>query len=197
MTLTMLRLSDQKLTDALNAGAVGVIPTDTIYGLACRAANKKAVARIYSLKSRERKPGTLIASSTDQLVDLGVPARYLKAVAHYWPGSISIILPVTPELNYIDSGLGLAIRIPSDESLVNLLEKTGPLLTSSANHPGKPPANVVEEAEKYFGDRVDFYVDGGDLSGRPPSTIIKVVDDEVVVIRQGAVKINELGEIEK
>jgi L-threonylcarbamoyladenylate synthase len=87
------------------------------------------------------------------------------------------------------------VRVVAWPPLKSLLEKTGPLLTTSANQPGKPPATTIQEAEAYFGGSVDFYVDGGDLSGRPPSTIIRVVDDEVEVIRQGAVKLNELGEI--
>jgi tRNA A37 threonylcarbamoyladenosine synthetase subunit TsaC/SUA5/YrdC len=77
-----------------------------------------------------------------------------------------------------------------------LLQQTGPLLTTSANHPGKTPAHTIEEAETYFGDKVDFYVNGGDLSGREASTVMRVVDDMVEVLREGSIKINEAGEIE-
>jgi len=62
--------------------------------------------------------------------------------------------------------------------------------------PGESPANIVAEAQAYFGDAVDFYVDGGDLSGAAPSTIIRIVDDAVEVLREGAVKINDKGEVE-
>ena len=67
----------------------------------------------------------------------------------------------------------------------------------AANHPGEPPAVTVQDAKKYFSDTVDFYVDGGDLSGREPSTLIRMIDDAVDVIRQGAVKVKENGEIEQ
>jgi L-threonylcarbamoyladenylate synthase len=90
--------------------------------------------------------------------------------------------------------MSLAVRIPADKPLQKLLHQTGPLLTSSANHPGQPPANDIKAAEKYFGDEVDFYVDGGDLAGREPSTIIRIVDDAIEVLRQGAVKIEETKE---
>ncbi len=88
-----------------------------------------------------------------------------------------------------------AFRIPKAENFRTLLQKTGPLLTSSANLAGKAPSNTIQGAQDYFGDKIDFYVDGGDLSGRLPSTLIRVVDDAVEVLREGAVKINEAGEI--
>lgn len=176
-------------------GAIGVIPTDTTYGLVARAADAVAVKRLYAVKSRENKPGTIIAASLEQLESIGLKHRYLKAVEGFWPGALSVIIPCgNPELAYLHCGkMSLAVRIPSDKDLLKLLKISGPLLTSSANHPGEPPASTVTEAQKYFGQAVDFYADGGDLSGREPSTIIRIVDDAIEIIRQGAVKIDETG----
>lgn len=180
----------------MKSGSVGVIPTDTVYGVVACAADEASVRRLYAVKSRENKPGTVIAASITQLVALGIPRRYLKAVEQYWPGPVSVIVPSVPELKYLDAGKGtLAVRIPDDPSLIALLEQTGPLLTSSANQPGEAPATTVAEARGYFGDEVDFYIDGGDLRGCKPSTVIRVIDDAVEVVREGAVKINENGEI--
>lgn len=178
-------------------GAVGIIPTDTVYGVVARAADRDAVTRLYWLKHREHKPGTLIAADIDQLVRLGFKRRYLVAVERFWPGAVSVVIPCT-ELEYLHQGImSLAVRIPDDAALHELLLQTGPLLTSGANQPGEPPANTVEQAKKYFGNAVDFYEDGGDLTGRKSSTVIRIVDDAVEVLRQGAVKINEeTGEIE-
>jgi L-threonylcarbamoyladenylate synthase len=176
------------------SGAVGVVPTDTVYGLVARAEDHVAVTRLYSLKQRENKPGTLIAASVDQLVNLGLTRRYLKAVEQFWPDSLSVIIPCGQELAYLHQGkLSLAVRIPKDETLRTLLETTGPLLTSSANQPGKTPAATVSQAKTAFGGTVDFYVDGGDLSDRKPSTVIRIVDDAIEVIRPGAVTIDESG----
>ena len=170
--------------------SVGVIPTDTVYGLVASAHDAEAINRLYSLKSRNAKPGTVIAASIDQLSKLGLKHRYLQAVIDYWPGQISIIIPCGPELSYIHQGVNsIAVRVPADEQLVEFLEETGPLVTSSANHPNEPVAATIKEAQKYFGDKVEFYVDGGDLSDRQPSTIIRIVDDAVEVLREGAVKI--------
>ena len=183
---------DEALQKLQQSGAVGVIPTDTIYGVVARASDQAAVGRLYQLKHREHKPGTVIAADVEQLVNLGIKRRYLSAVERFWPGAVSVIIPCGSELDYLHQGLhGLALRIPADKQLNQLLMATGPLLTSSANDPGQPPANTVAEAIAYFGDKVDFYIDGGDLTGRPPSTILRIIDDAIEVIRQGAVAIDE------
>lgn len=177
----------------LKPGSAGIIPTDTVYGLAARASDSEAARRLYELKNRESKPGTLIAADIKQLEELGLKHRYLKAVEQFWPGAVSVVIPcANPELAYLHQGkMSLAVRIPDDKKLLELLRQTGPLLTSSANPPGKNPAATVAEAKAYFGDKIDFYEDGGDLSVREPSTVIRIVDDAVEVLRQGAVKIRE------
>ncbi len=174
------------------AGTVGVIPTDTVYGVVARAVDQEAVTRLYALKHREGKPGTIIAASLEQFEELGLKHRYLKAVEQYWPGPLSVVIPCGPALQYLHQGkLSLAVRIPDNKDIQALLEQTGPLLTSSANHPGEPTSTNVDQAKQYFGDEVDFYIDGGDLSANQPSTIIRIVDDAVQVLRQGAVHIKE------
>jgi L-threonylcarbamoyladenylate synthase len=161
-----------------------------VYGLVARAADKPAVDRLYMLKDRVAKPGTVIAANIDQLVGLGIPRRYLSAVSQFWPGAVSVIIACGPELAYLHLGKSsLAVRIPDTPALTRLLEQTGPLVTTSANHPDQPIAVTADQAWVYFGDKVDFYDDGGDLSGHQPSTIIRIIDDAIEVIRQGAVRI--------
>jgi L-threonylcarbamoyladenylate synthase len=189
-------LTDPTLIALLKNGAVGILPSDTVYGLVARAADEAAVERLYRLKNRNHKPGTLIAASIDQLVALGIKARYLKAVEQFWPGAVSVETP--HHITYLNMGTGRqGIRIPDYPELLDLLGEVGPLQTTSANQPGEPVATTVTEAQAYFGDTVDFYVDGGDLSGRPPSTIIQIVDDAIEIIREGAVKIDENGRVIK
>ena len=178
------------IAQLLQSGTVGVLPTDTVYGLVARASDAVAVERLYHLKHRENKPGTIIAASIEQLVALGIKKRYLTAVSQYWPGAVSVVVPCGPELAYLHQNKGsLAVRIPDVPALRQLLETTGPLATSSANLPAAPTANTMSEAQAYFGDEVDFYEDGGDLSQHQPSTVVRIVDDAVEVIRAGAVTI--------
>lgn len=185
-------IDTKKTIDYLNlSGSVAVLPTDTLYGIVARAIDKSAVAKLYDLKKREGKPGTIIAASIDQLESLGLKKRYLKAVEEYWPGPVSVVIPcANPELFYLHQGKNsLAVRIPDKKFLVDILNKTGPLLTSSANNPGEKPASRAAEARQIFGDKIKLYVDGGNLFGNQASTVIRIVDDEIEVLRQGAVKI--------
>lgn len=190
-------LHDDQLVTLLKSGKVGVVPTDTIYGLAAAAGDKQAVERLYALKDREQKPGTVIAASIEQLRELGLAADVLRKVEHLWPNPISIVLPAPESLDYLDQNVGsLAVRVPKDEVLQRLLERTGPLVTSSANHPGEPPANNLAEASGYFKDAVDFYVDGGDRSGRPASTVVRLnTDGSFKTLRPGALTIDEKGSL--
>lgn len=185
-------IKDPELLRALQAGAVGVLPTDTVYGLVTSATNVQATARLYALKHRERKPGTLIAASAAQLKALGLDEKQIGAVEAYWPGSLSIVIPAGVELSYLHQGIGsLAARVPADDDLYALLLQAGPLITSSANDPGQPPATNLHEAQEYFGEQVDFYVDGGDLFGRAPSTVVRIANGAIEILRQGAAHIDE------
>lgn len=176
----------------LQSGKVIVMPTDTVYGLAASVYQPDAVTKLYALKHRERKPGTIIAASVAQLAELGVALEYLDHVKQWWPNPLSVVVPAGEELLYIHQGLdSFPVRIPKDETMRTFLEQTGPLVTSSANQPGQPESTTISEAWAYFGDGVDFYIDGGDLSGRAPSTIIRVHPGGTIeVLRQGAVKIS-------
>lgn len=175
-----------ELIELIKEGAVGSIPTDTIYGIVASAKNEQAVSKLYNLKNRDKKPGTLIAASIEQVVELGVKRRYLTAVEQFWPGPVSVVIPTSGGLDYLDLGKkSLAIRIPASKELRKLLQNTGPLLTTSANPPGLAPANNVEKIETYFKDQLEFLVEGGDLTSRPPSAVIRIVDDAVEVLRPG------------
>lgn len=181
-----------KLAEHLHKqGEIAVIPTDTVYGVVARAADRKAVARLYTLKHREGKPGTLVAANINQLIAIGIERHHLITPGELWPGAVSVIIPCDQNLFYLHQGTNsLAVRIPDDSRLLKLLQRTGPLLTSSANQPGEPPATIITEAKAYFGDQVDWYEDAGFIN-RAPSTVIKIVDNTIQVMRLGAVKFDE------
>jgi len=191
-----MQLAD-KITTAQQAiaflqhGKIGVIPTDTVYGLAARAHDQVAVARLYAAKHREHKPGTVIAASVEQLIELGVDQTALEKVSHLWPNPLSAVLPASPATAYLHQDVpGIAVRVTADPQLRQLILATGPLLTSSANLPGQPESATIQQAWDYFGDTIDFYVDGGNLAGRLASTIIKVDETgNITVVRQGALSL--------
>lgn len=185
-------LSDPSLIELLCRGAIGVLPTDTVYGLVSSMAVPEAISRQYKVKDRPSHPGTMIASSIEQLLALGFRSTDIARASNYWPGPVSVVLDASNiDQSIKDDKTGLAVRIPDSMSLLSLLDKTGPLMTTSANHHNAPSAVTIEQAREYFGDSIDFYVDRGDLSDRPSSTIIGFdTSGQVVVYRQGAVEIN-------
>src|SRR5437764_16307 len=106
-------LADPALVDIVRGGGVGVLRTDTVYGLVGLAANREAAGRVIDTKGRKYKPGTLIAADTQQLLDLGIQPEHVKAAEQFWPGPVSVVLPTKPELEYLDLGMtSLAVRVP-------------------------------------------------------------------------------------
>ncbi len=184
-------INSPRLIKMINAGAIGVIPSDTVYGLVAKASKAKAVERMYSVKERVSQPGTIIGASIGQFEALGFPYAPLAAANRYWPASLSVVVNAADVEDYLKADRdSLPLRIPDSHQLLQLLERTGPLMTTSANHPSEPTATNIRQAMAYFGDRVDFYVDSGELGVRLPSTIIGFNDiGDMIVYREGAVKI--------
>lgn len=173
---------NEKLISLLTQGEVCVIPTDTVYGVVGKLSSQKAVEKIYQLKQRnlEKPVGTILAASISQVANLTTTVA-LQAAAQFWPGPVSVIVPADETYTYAHKGeMSLAIRIPDDSTLRSLLVQTGPLASSSANLQGQPPATTVAEAKAYFHDQVPLYIDGGDLSNRTPSRIVKIDEHGVV-----------------
>lgn len=172
---------------------VGVMPTDTIYGLCASAFSKKAVLRIYEIKGRRPdKPLIILISSLNDLRRFGIKLNknQVKIIKRLWPGKVSVVLPCkNKNFNYLTRGTKtLAFRFPGDKKLLKILRKTGPLVAPSANPEGKKPAINIKTAKKYFGTKVDFYIDGGELKSKP-STLVLLKENSIQILRQGAVNI--------
>lgn len=190
-------INDEKIPVRLIDGEVGVLPTDTVMSLVCSAVKPRSATRLYKIKQRDKMPGTIIAASIDQLVELGLKRRYLTAVERYWPSTVSIVIPCGEGLGYLHQGVGsLAVRVVENKEMLKLLKKTGPLLSTSANIHGAPESRSIPDAIRYFTDKVDIYVEPLEGLEQEVSTVIRVVDDAVEVLRQGSVSISEeTGEI--
>ena len=186
-------VTDKKLATLLHGGAIGVLPTDTVYGLVSVIA-PQPIERLYATKPRQSHAGTIIAASVDDLIALGLDEATLQHVSHLWPASLSVVIAVQhiPEFLREERG-SLAVRIPEDEVLRSLLRETGPLMTTSANKHGGKTAATIAEAQRIFGDSVDFYVDGDTTIGDRPSTIIGFDENSrITVFRRGVVDIDKL-----
>jgi L-threonylcarbamoyladenylate synthase len=172
----------------LHAGDVGVIPTDTIYGIVASALLKDAVERVYALRERDlHKPCIILIHSVEDVYSFDVlENRELHTIfERYWPGPTSIIMPCpSSSFDYLHRGtFSLAFRVPADQQFRIFLKNSGPLIAPSANTAGQPSAQTVQEAYAYFEDRVDFYIDRGRCAGEPSEVIKLSEKGEVQVIR--------------
>jgi L-threonylcarbamoyladenylate synthase len=184
---------DERVAELLQKGAVGFMPSDTIYGLSCQALDEQAVERVYRLKKRDLdKPFIILISNISQLWRLNIDTAQTLIMESYWPGPISLECDVSQAPVWLNRGKRCeAFRMPADENLKKLIEETGPIVSTSANLQGGEPAATVAEAKEYFGEQLDFYVDVGDLSDRQPSTLVRNSNGKLEVIRPGAVEIKE------
>lgn len=191
MIVRSLRAS--KLASLLKNGAIGVIPTDTIYGISCSALDRAAVERVYAVRQRAQgKPFIILIASLDDLAIFGIrlSKKSRAFLSSVWPAPMSIIFPLPKKkFHYLHRGLqSLSFRLPARAALRYLLKKTGPLITTSANREGEKPAVTIAQAKKYFGASLDFYVDDGKRDGKP-STLLRFDKDVVTVVRQGSYRI--------
>ncbi|GAA4416668.1 hypothetical protein GCM10023169_11820 [Georgenia halophila] len=186
--------------DVLGRGGLAVIPTDTVYGIASDAFDPAAVAALLAAKGRGRQmpPPVLVGAATalDGLAT-EVPKVVRDLVARFWPGPLTIVCLAQPSLAWDlgETDGSVALRMPDDETALELLRRTGPLAVSSANRSGQPAATTAAEAVGYFDDTVPVYLDAGESGGAVASTIVDATAERLVVLRRGALAVEELAEI--
>lgn len=165
----------QKAGILLKDGAVGVIPTDTIYGVCASAFNKNSVEKVYELRKRNpKKPVIVLIENINDLKKFGVKisGNQKKFLSGVWPGKVSVILKCSlKKFDYLYRGTKtIAFRMPKNKELIKILKISGPLIAPSANFEGKTPAKNIKEAKKYFGDKV-FYLNRRNLASKPSKLI--------------------------
>lgn len=195
---------------ALDRGDIIVVPTDTVYGVAVSPRVAGSIDRLVGVKGRERtSPPPFLIAGFDQLAELLASGSQTDEVAglisRFWPGGLTIVLPVNPDLGWDigETGGTIAVRMPDEPVLIKLLHNYGPLAVTSANLTGEPPCESAYQALNVFGDRIGVYLDNGvrgaDSGDQVPSTIIDMTavaagKKTARVIRHGAVSIDSLRE---
>lgn len=170
----------EKLKNSLLDRGVGVVRTDTLYGLVALMRNKEAVEKVYVLKGRTvTKPCIiLVAHQSDIPFD---QEKLSRVYAEAQGMSTTVVVPVSDQPDWLTrGGNSLAYRVPEKRELRELIEEIGPIIAPSANPEGLAPARDIDEARAYFGNQVDCYVD----EGRVPddiqaSQIIRLSEDGI------------------
>jgi tRNA threonylcarbamoyl adenosine modification protein (Sua5/YciO/YrdC/YwlC family) len=161
-----------EIAATLKAGGVVLMPTDTIYGL---HAIPSSSSRVADLKARdENKRFVTIAASAAQAETLGV--RVPQVVRELWPAPLTAILA--------QNEATIAIRVPDLAWLRSLLDRTGPLVSTSANRSGEPPITSPEQLATGLRDVLDGIVDAGVREGKP-SAIVDFTGAAPKVTREG------------
>ena len=191
--------TDHGRADAIPKAAAGVregwlvvLPTDTLYGIGADAFSPDAVRALLAAKGRgsDMPPPVLVpdARTVDGLAT-EVPDYARALVAAFWPGPLTIVLRAQPSLMWDlgETGGTVALRMPDDPVALELLREVGPMAVSSANRTGHPASRTVVEAASQLGAAVEFYLDGGPVTGGLASTIVDCTRDEPVFLRVGAI----------
>ncbi len=151
---------------AVRDGSLIVLPTDTVYGIGADAVTPDAVQALLDAKGRGRDtPPPVLVGDHAVLMALAVdvPEWAERLTEEFWPGALTLILSAQPSLTWdLGETRGtVALRMPDDETALELLRRTGPLAVSSANRHGKPAALTILDAATQLGDAVEIYLDGG------------------------------------
>lgn len=195
-----MRVELLQAAELLKDGKIVGIPTETVYGLATSVFDSGAVDSLYALKERPRTNPliTQVARIEDlQAFTENFPDGFEALAKTFWPGTLTIVLPINEESmpSPVRGGLATAaFRIPGHPLTLALLKETGPLAVPSANKSGSPPATCREDVENDFGK--DFPVlDGGVCEGGIESTILTFKGNRWLVERVGAIVPEEFTQV--
>ena len=193
-------MSLEKAAETLRRGGVALLPTDTVYGLVASPQSPAALARIFALKARpaEKNLPILVADQA-QFGQLGVimDARITSLVqSPYLPGALTLVLALDPAKAppWLAGRTEVAVRMPDDTFLQALLQKTGPLLATSANTSGETPPPTIAEILPQLAGAPDYVLDDGPRAGTA-STLINCQTTPFTVLRHGALPAKALAEL--
>ncbi|HYI12986.1 MAG TPA: L-threonylcarbamoyladenylate synthase [Thermoanaerobaculia bacterium] len=183
----------------LRRGAVAIVPTETVYGLAIQPGNPDSAQRVFELKARPRDFNLpVVIGALEQLAQLGVDynatARHLAR--RFWPGPLTLVMGFRQDVerpSWLTGRIEVAIRFPDMQLLRDVALSAGPILLTSANAHGTGAKMVAREAVESLRGAVDYVIDGGVLTPTP-STIVNVRLSPAVIERTGAVTEADLEE---
>ncbi len=190
-----LRLSAKDESDIercgrlLTAGALVAFPTETVYGLGARADAPDAVDALYEVKGRprEKKCAILIPDPEDMTRYVGeIGAEEMRLARAFWPGPLTLV---------IGGEDSVGVRCPDCEPTRAMLRAADvPVYAPSANLSGEPPARNADEVLQYFNGEIAAVLDGGEVRGGTPSTVVRLMEDSVDILREGALSHEQLTE---
>ncbi len=173
----------KEVAEILRKGGIAAIPTETVFGIACRVSDKEAIDRIYDIKQRPRsKPFTTQIADVDRIYDYtdSLKPRVKDILNRFWPGPLTVIINTGKEKK--------GFRIPANKSALAILNEIDfALAVTSANISGRDAFHTAKEVIGYFGDSLDVIVDDGLEAGGIESTVLDCAEEPFKIVRQGAI----------
>ncbi|REE91423.1 L-threonylcarbamoyladenylate synthase [Paenibacillus taihuensis] len=191
----------------MREGGTIAFPTETVYGLGADARRTEAVERIFGAKGRPSdNPLIVHIADTAQLAELTLPlgaeeaALAERLMARFWPGPLTLVLPVKPGAvsPRVTAGLDtVAVRMPAHPVALQLIAESGcPLAAPSANRSGRPSPTLAAHVRDDLSGRIDGIVDGGAAGVGLESTVVEIAGgDSVRILRPGGVTAEALREV--
>lgn len=177
-------------------GGVVIYPTETVYGLGANALDEQAILRVFQIKKRPlEKPIFLAVSNFDMLEKVAeVNSSDLALLDKLLPGPVSVLVKkrnVVPDMLTAGSPL-VGIRFPDHETALRIIDRAGPITSTSANRTGAPSPIRAADISREIEDRVDMIVDGGKSKYAQPSTLLDLANRKVLREGAGLDKVNEI-----
>ena len=191
-----------RAVEALSAGKIIAIPTETVYGLAASALHPQAVERLFEIKGRNKdNPLAFAVKSLDDALDYvpNMPSLARRVARRSWPGPVTIVL----DANHPDSVIHrldpliqkatvpsgtVGLRVPAHETALQIMRLcAGPIVLTSANLTGQPDATDGQQVSESVGDQIDLILDDGPTNFGKPSSVVKVDDGTISMLREGVV----------
>ena len=177
--------------DLLTEGEIVAFPTDTVYGLGANAFYSPGIIKLFEAKGRDANKAIAVLIGDNGHLDLltdFLSASARKLIEHFWPGGLTIVVPKKKDLpELLSAGSSIGIRMPDHSVALELLNKFGPLATTSANLSGKNNPHNAGDVMNQLNGRVPLILDGGRCPGGVPSTVVDCSTDEVRILRPGAI----------
>ena len=188
----------QKAAKLIQEGGIVLFPTETVYGIGANAFDDEAVKKIFIAKGRPQdNPLILHISNTKMLDEIvkEVSTVEKKLIDTFWPGPFTIIFSKKENIASIATcgGTTVGVRMPSNPIAHDLIELAGvPIAAPSANISGKPSGTNLMDIVDELKDKVDGILDGGNTQIGLESTVVRVVNDEVQILRPGKITREEI-----
>lgn len=193
----------KEVANVIKQGGIVIFPTETVYGIGTNGLDELAIEKLYNIKERPlNKPISLLVSDFEMIkkVTKDISDVEYKIMKKFFPGPLTIILKkrdIVPDIltNGEDT---VGIRMPDSEITRKLIEYVGlPIATTSANISGEKSGTNIEDIMTDFHGKVDYFIDNGKSKIGIGSTVIRIENNNIIILREGSIKKEEIEKIIK